>query len=87
MGYKIPNTNPTEQQNVQMKEAVVKLIEHFGGLSQAALALNVKKGVLNGWRTRGRVPAYQAEVISKKKGMKKSGFTFDYMRPDVGAMK
>ena len=83
MGYRIPNTAPTAKQQKQMKQAVIKLINHFGGLSQAALELGVNKGVLNGWRTRGRVPAYQAESIGSLPGMEKDGLTKEYMRPDV----
>lgn len=83
MGYRIPNTKPTDEQKAQMKQAVIKLIEEMGGLTNAAKALGVKMLVLNGWRTRGRIPAYQADKISRKRNMKAKGFTREFMRPDV----
>lgn len=78
-----PKTHKTDEQKKEMKAAAQKLIEHLGGLTVAAGKLGVKRLVLNGWRTRGQIPVYQAKLIEAMPGMKEAGFTVDFMRPDV----
>lgn len=76
-------SHANEEQAAQMKVAAQSLIDALGGLTHASTVLDVKYYVLNGWRTRGRIPAYQAERIASIPALNKAGFTFEFMRPDL----
>ncbi|QHJ83877.1 MAG: hypothetical protein [Caudoviricetes sp.] len=82
-GISRPKSEKTDAQKKQMKSAAEQLIKHLGGLTEASKFLDVKFYVLNGWRTRGQIPFYQAERISAIDSLNKAGFTFEYMRPDL----
>ena len=82
-GISRPKSEKTDAQKKQMKSAAEQLIKHLGGLTEASKFLDVKFYVLNGWRTRGQIPFYQAERISGMKEMSSAGFTMNYMRPDL----
>ena len=81
LGFSRIKTIKTDEDKKQMREAAYALVEHLGGLRAASINLGVKFQVLQGWRTRGQIPMYQAERIADQYA--KDGFTFEYMRPDV----
>ena len=82
-GISRPKADKSEAQKKQMRVAAEQLIKHLGGLTEACKFLNVKYTVLNGWRTRGQIPFYQAERISSIHSLHSAGFTMKFMRPDL----
>lgn len=82
-GHIKPRTKPSKLQEVQMKAAIITLIDNLGGLSVASRLLGVKYYTLSGWRTRGRIPADAANEICRLDAVKSKGFTRENLRPDV----
>lgn len=80
-----PHTNPTDEQLVQMKEQLNRLVKIFGSRGLVYLLKQQKLTVNNIgiWKARGRISALAAHEICKHKDVQSQGFTREGLRPDV----
>jgi len=77
-----PDTAPTDDQLIQMKEQVEKLVGIFTATGIASISGNSRQTV-NNWIARGRISAQAAHEVCKLDEVSAHGFTRESMRPDV----
>lgn len=77
-----PETQPTDDQLVQMKAQIERMVSIFTITGIASITGNSRQTV-SGWLSRGRISAQAAHEICQLPEIKAHGFTRENVRPDV----
>lgn len=77
-----PRTKPTDQQRIQAKAELERLVSVFGRKGVESLCGRVN-GAVGQWVLKGMISASAAHELCKLDVVKNEGFTREGLRPDV----